>query len=51
MESERGAGTSRPAGSAPRRSTATWSRSSASERAAYITGTVIPLDGGLLRSI
>ena len=32
-----------------RRSTGTWSRSSASERAGYLTGAVIPIDGGMLR--
>ena len=50
MERARRARTCPPAGSGRRRSTATWSPSSAPSAPRYLTGTVIPLDGGLLRS-
>ena len=47
---KRRSGGSGRAGWASRRSSGTWSRSSCSERAAFLTGTVIPLDGGMLRA-
>ena len=38
-------------GSARRRSSPTWWSSSASARASYVTGTVVQVDGGLIRSV
>ena len=40
-----------PAGSATRRSTGDLVAFLCSERAGYITGTSIPIDGGMLRSV